>query len=339
MVVYVLYFFVKYLSFIFYSLNRHHSKYYGSLFCLLTCGCFCCCCCNCCNSVDNLLTKCNWKLDRWLLKLLLGRQEGVTERHHNDYQPDEDSEGKLFAPIYIRNKSLSSNEVGILTTLVLTFGLLIGITAFDVYFLDVSYACTDDKSFSCFVLPRYYDADRSELGITNQRINSCSPWENSNISDQVYVVCYKWVFNFKEVIIAVGGLLTLFQLTTKATTSILISLNACLRKNDCFTVTKTTLSFVRRALGIIVFFTEFIMLALVVSFTIAYLTGGDHNVVIRNITEHGNQLLLVYGIIATCVLLPIEDYIEDPTQQNSIVHENSENGRYQFNYGSSEESV
>ena len=62
----------------------------------------------------------------------------MVERHHNDYQPDEDSEGRPFALIYIRNKSLSSTEVGVLTTLIWTFGLLIGITAFDMFFLDVS---------------------------------------------------------------------------------------------------------------------------------------------------------------------------------------------------------
>jgi hypothetical protein len=120
------------------------------------------------------------------MKLLLGR-EGVVERHRDDYRPDEDSEGQPFTPIYIRNKSLSSNEVGILSTLVWTFGLLICITAFDIYFLDVSYVCTDDKSFSCFVLPVDVNANKTELGTTNQRIDSCSPWENTNISDQVYV--------------------------------------------------------------------------------------------------------------------------------------------------------
>ena len=214
--VYILYFVVKYLTLIleiiYYFTDQHSEadEENHSLFCLLTCCCFCCCCCNCfccryccncCNSAENLIKtiiKYNLKFDRWLIKLLLGREEGVVERHNDDYRSDEDSEGKVFAPIYIRNKSLTSTEVSILSTLVFTFGLLISITAFDIYFLDVSYACTDDNSFSCFVLPVNADSNRSELGITNERISSCSPWENTNISDQVYVVCYKWIYNFKE---------------------------------------------------------------------------------------------------------------------------------------------
>ena len=129
-----------YRALVFYQTNAEDDKHF-SLFCLLTCCCFCCCCCNCCKRADNLLTKVvkyNLKFGRWLIKLLLGREEGVVERHHDDYQPDEDSKGKPFAPIYIRNTLLSSTEVTILSTLVFTFGLLIGITAFDIFFLDVS---------------------------------------------------------------------------------------------------------------------------------------------------------------------------------------------------------
>ena len=342
-VVYILYFIVKYLSFLSFSLLYHRSGDY-SFFCVFTCGCFCRCCCNCCCCTKKLLTKAikyNLKFDRWLIKLLLGREEGVVERHHDDYRPDEDSEGKPFAPIYIRNKSLSYNEVSILITLVLTFGLLIGITAFDVYFLDVSYACTDDRTFSCFVLPVNIDTNETELGITKQRINSCSPWENSNTSDQVYVVCYKWVYNLKGVTVVAGSLFTLFQLTIKATTSIFISLNAYLHKNDHFTVKKIHLKLIRIASSGFVFGIEVMVLINIVIFTTIYLTSSDHNKIIRYLIEHGNQVLLIFGIITTCLLLPIEDYIQDSNQQNSLIlaNELSENKTYQATYGSNEASA
>ena len=314
-----------------------------SLFCFLTCGCFFHCCCNCCKRANNPITKAmtyNLEFDRWLIKLLLGREEGVVERHHDDYQPDEDSEGKPFTPIYIRNKSLSSTEVSILTILVFMFGLLIGITAFDVYFLDVSYACTDDRSFSCFVLPVSVDTNKTELGITNQRIDSCSQWENTNISDQVYVLCYKWTYNFKGVTVTVGALLTLFKLTVKAATSILIWLNAKLHKNDHFSVKKEKLRWLHRVPAYIVFVIEVLLSAAFLVCTMIYFLGGGKNnnsiIIVRYLTEHGNQVLLVFGIIGTCLLLPIEDYIEDPTQQILTDNENelSANGRHQTNYGS-----
>ena len=334
-VAYILYILAKYVSFLFY---REGAVRLFKLLVNAFPGCYFCSFCNCSESANNLITKAfnlNMEFDRWLIKLLLGREEGVVERHHDDYRPDEDSEGKSFAPIYIRNKSLSSNEVGILSTLVFAFGLLICITAFDIYFLDVSYACTEDTSFNCFVVPVDVNANESELGITNKRIDSCSPWENTSISDQVYVVCYKWVFNFKGMTVAVGGLLTLFQLTIKATTSIFISLSAFLRKNDYRTVTKKRLRSIRIIFSSIVFIVECMTLAIVMSYTTSYFTGGGYDTVVRYLNEHGNQVLLIFGIIATCLLLPIEDYIQEPTQQNEL----SVNGRYQTNYGSIEASV
>ena len=182
-----------------------------SLFCILTFGCFCGCCGNCCCFANDLfVTVIEYSLnfDRWLIKLLLGRGGGVIERHHDAYRPDEESNGKPFAPIYIRYKRLNSFEVNMLSTLLFTFGLVIGITAFDIYFLDVLHACTDDRSYSCFVSPVDPLANNAELGITTDRINSCIPWENVSISDQVYVVCYKWIYNFKGVTVAVRGWLT-----------------------------------------------------------------------------------------------------------------------------------
>ena len=272
------------------------------------------------------------KFDRWLIKQLLGREEGVVERHHNDYQPDEDSEGRPFAPIYIRNKSLSYAEVGVLTTLMLTLGLLIGITAFDIFFLDVSHVCTDDRSFNCFVLPVDVHANESELGITNKRIDSCSQWENTNISDQVYVVCYKWVYNLKGVTIVVGALISLFQLAVKAIASIFISICACLHnKYHC---TKKTLKCIRYIISAIAVIIEVIISALVLTLTILYFKGREYGTVIRIMTEHGNQILLIFGIITTCLLLPIEEYIQDINQQNLIVNKGPANGRNQTNYGS-----
>ena len=327
--VYVFYFIVKYMSifleigFILYNDDDEDGENHLSLFCLLTCCCFGCCCCNCCNRAKDLIKKvikCDLKLDRWLIKLLLGRQEGVIERHHDGYRVDEDSEGKPFSPIYIRHKSLSSFEVTILSTLVFTFALLVGITAFDIYFLDVSYACSDDTSFSCFVLPVNVSANKTELGITNKRIDSCSPWENNNISDQVYVVCYKWIYNFKGVTVAVGALLTLFQLTVKAATSIFISLNDCLWKAEIcgITLTNQNLKLIRKAVIVLVFVIEMVIFITVVTLTLSHLTGGENNKIVKYLSEHGNQVLLMFGIISTCLLLPIEDYAQDSAQQQHV---------------------
>ena len=56
---------------------------------------------------------------------------------------------------------------------------------------------------------------------------------------------------------------------------------------------------------------------------------------VRYLTGHGNQFLLMFGIISKCLLLPIEDYAQDQTQQHENNHNrHSENRRYQTLYGS-----
>ena len=193
--------------------------------------------------------------------------------------------------------------------------------------------CTDDRSFSCFVVPFDAHANKSELGITNKRIDSCSQWENTNISDQVYVVCYKWVYNFKGVTIVVGALISLFQLAAKAITSIFISICAYLRNND--RCTKKKLNHIRRICSTFALSIEFTTCALVMYLTIFYFDGRVYGTVVRFVTEHGNQLLLIFGIITTCLWLPIEDYIQDTNQQNLlIVNEVLANGRNQTNNSS-----
>ena len=109
--------------------------------------------------------------------------------------------------------------------------------------------------------------------------------------------------------------------TTKA---IFISLNVYLCKNNYCTVTKEKLRLIRYACSWIVFATEFAVLVIVFSYSTIHFTDHGYNIiVVRYLTEHGNQILLIFGIITTCVLLPIEEYVEEPTQ--SIVQVNQTN--------------
>ena len=151
--------------------------------------------------------------------------------------------------------------------------------------------------------------------------------------------------------VAVGALLTLFQLTIKAATSIFISLNDYLLttrsgykwlKICCITkqITKKKLKHIRRLLATIVFAIEISFLGMVVSLTLSYFTGVGYTTTEKYISEHGNQALLMFGIVTTCLLLPIEEYAETtPTQQfNQVVNQNnfSGNERYQTNCSSNE---
>ena len=115
--------------------------------------------------------------------------------------------------------------------------------------------------------------------------------------------------------VGAGALLTLFQLTIKAATSIFISINEYLHRTHRERFTKKKLRNICRTLAGIVSVIEFAVLVIVLGFTIHYFTGGGYNTTVGYLNEHGNQILIIFGIITTCLLLPIEEYIQDPPKQ------------------------
>ena len=327
-ITYLFYVMVKYTQFVFAKIAA--TKGYDLIDILLfllsflwCCCCCCCCCCYCTEDEENICSL-SWKkamhyrlvLDRSLIKLLLGKQDGVVERF-NTYRNDELDDDDL-PKLYTRNKELTPYEAYLLALLIFTFGILIGITAFDLYFLDITHSCTEDPALHCFVARlEYLSANATELdqNVTNERVTDCQYWTaNDNIS--VGFTCFRWAFNSEITIAAVGGLITLFRIAVTVTTGILISCSEKLISrstdmNGTIKKIKAVRVLIASIAGIIEMF-----LALTFGISFAYLLSSDEsNPVTRFYRMHGNQLVLIFGILGTCLFLPLEEYARSSIEQ------------------------
>ena len=297
LIVYYIYIVIKYILLIYAWLRFISSKYSGKMF-----SYFCCCCC--------CQRSCNYcfMLQQWIIKLLLGREASVVKRF-NTYKDDEYING--IPTLYIRNKRLTPGEISVLALLIITFSLLILITAFDLFFINITYVCTNNPGIYCFV---------TDLNITNKRITDCQHWNNKS---EVTIVCFQWAYNSKATIAAVGGLITFFQYTVRIITEISIALNGFLAKNCC---TKHILKILRKAFALIIALAE-ICFALLLIYFFLKRTHGKENVIIAFFLRYGNQLLLLGGILGTCLFLPLEEYASSVEQQFNLME-------HQTHYGS-----
>lgn len=300
----------------------------GVLF-LISLFCLCCCCCCCCGKKKNLYCKARKKaeyyrakIDRLTIKILLGRQEGVVEKFEDSFKNDElDRDG--LPKLYIRNKLLTPHEVDVLALLIITFGILIFVTAFDLFFLKITHSCSENPKIYCFVTSF---GSRSDQNLTNERITDCQYyWNNENITASF--TCFRWAYDLKTTTAAVGGLITIFQYTVKITTGLLIagldelqsfnnepeskgSTPCCIICKKLLRCCARNITKIRNVLAFIVGFVE-IGFASFLVWTFVVFLGKDEDDVdpfINFFLKNGNQVVLFLGIIGTCLLLPLEEY-------------------------------
>ena len=300
-----------------------------SLGLLATCCCCFCCCCNCCfrkkgyfGSTVKKLYNLSQKLNRFLVKVLFGPKEGIVERFPIYKKDIEDDDG--IPILYIRNMKLSQREISLLAVLIMAFGLLAAITAWDSYFLDETYLCSEKSDVSCFPVAIDVNAyDEDEFNITDaqtHRITDCSYWLSENVSSQVTFICFQWVFDSKAVISDVGGLLTMFLITMKITSSgSLAFLNWAImkcskKKSDGEEVNKDAIETAKKIFRVLRHSCVYLSVILEMTLGIALIiitsiAAVKHDSKLINFFyEHGNQLLLVFGIFNTLLFLPLEEY-------------------------------
>lgn len=109
--------------------------------------------------------------------------------------------------------------------LIVSFLFLAGVTAWDVFFLEETYICSQESSIYCFPLDIDDAAVDFEINFTEaqeHRITNCSFWESEELSGRVTFLCFHWVLNSKAVLSMVSGLLTIFVLSVKVLGAALI---------------------------------------------------------------------------------------------------------------------
>ena len=291
---------------------------------------FCCCCCCCCCTKENICCKA-WKeakyyrskLDRWMIKILLGKQEGVVERFKDSYKNDE-LDGNRLPKLYIHNKLLTPYEANVLALMIITFGLLIAVTAFDLFFLDITHTCSENPKIYCFVTNLTIFAVNGSVNITNERVTDCQYyWNNENIS--ATFLCFRWAYNLEITGAAIGGLITMFRITVMITTGLIIAgLEKCIEKSAD---TIIWIHIIRNFLAVLVGCLE-VSLAVGFAFSIVSInseedSGSDMLTIFFQ--KHGNKVVLIIGIIGTCLLLPLEEYARSSTKQEHSSEEHQLN--------------
>ena len=265
------------------------------------------------------------KFNRFLVKILFGPKEGVVERFPVYKKDEKDKYG--IPKLYIRNKELSHNEISILAVLIMTFGLLAAITAWDSYFLDESFTCTEKPGISCFPLTidTVANSDLNLADAQNQRITNCSYWDNKNVSSRVTFICFEWIFDSKGVISDVGGLLTMFLITIKIVSSgSLTCLNWAIKRSiegEKEGNTGRVIFYFRilRHLAVSLAALLELIIVLGVAHMFAEILDTDSKLISNNFFifffKHGKQILLIFGIFSTLLLLPLEEYAlaEEPS--------------------------
>ena len=268
---------------------------------------------------NNNIFSCSAKFSHFLVKTLFGPKEGVVNRF-GDYKEDREDGESGLPKLYVRKKELTHNEVSHLALLFFAFCLLAGITAFDVYFLEETYVCSDDPSIYCYPLAIDTNADNFDLNLTQAQehpITDCSFWNSENVSSRVTFRCFRWIYNSKAVVASVGGLITLFLLTVKVTALISIAFAkmiikkvTCERNLKC--CSREYVMNAQKCLKVIrITFLGFA--AVVESVYASFLISKEVNINHSNkfyelFDDHSNQILLSVGIFTTMMLLPVEEY-------------------------------
>ena len=255
---------------------------------------------------------------RWLVKLIFGGEDGIVSKQ-GEYTPDDEKDENDIPTLYIRLIPLVYREIIVLFLLIVCFGLLALVTLWDMFWLKLTTVCTEDTDIHCF--PIAIDPNSTDgLNITDEMpIVDCSIWQGGDVSALVRFNCYQFVYDFEGSFGAVGGLLAIFVIAMRIAASITYSITRCLLI-FCCSRNKFTFWVFRILLSLMFIFFDLYATALLVLvavdtiggdnatlLTLSSLVGGTFATFIVN---HGNQVLLIIGIIGSSLLLPFEEFVE-----------------------------
>lgn len=318
-------------------------------------GCVCCCSCGCNDDVKKNVTKpfvsflykSRAKFDRWVVKIILGKDERIVSRV-DDYVNDKEIDG--IPTLYIHNNELTHIQIRALYLLVFMFGLLTLGSAWSTFIFNITHICVDDHpNIYCFALSNGYN---TQLNISKERVINCSKWSDMN---EIEFTCFQYAYNTADALATFGGLLALFQVAVTAGTSAVLSfiefILSCAQPNrddeetnipnkevdinvengeadaqdkDNSTQNEENSKFnnhkgrvlrsckrwikrFRHFFSIIAAIAE-ISIAIGVTVLLKTLDEPSVGVISSFLLNHSSQILIVIAIIGTIPLLPLEDY-------------------------------
>lgn len=262
---------------------------------------------------------------RWLILKMFGGPLGIVERHDEEYK-DEQTDDNDIPKLYIRNKTLSYGTILVLAMLIVEFGILALSTAVNLSLLRVTHVCSEDPLIDCYpqLIIGANDTIVDMLNITidtSEPITDCSFYNSEGVSSQITFDCFQLVYNTDILFAALGGLATFFTAVMNFATGILLWLNECCE--CCIGCCTTGKKVTRIAFVIVAFLVEITLAILCMIFGLSgTLTDIDGNsTILRFVTRHAVEVLIVFGILSTLLLLPWERYVDkdEEDDENYII--------------------
>ena len=263
---------------------------------------------------------CPTRFSRWLVGLVFGKSEGISEDIENNTDEAAFIEGKKISPI----------EVNIFAMIILCFTLLMFIAAYGAYLLEVTHTCSEDPAIHCF--PRFIDKNdpqnpnltRDEMMEMTKPINDCSLWVNSSIAPLITFQCFRFAFNIEAAMATAGGLLALFTVAVRITISIFLKLFKWSRKIGC----SERLLGALQVLAVVLLLPINVGTAVVLSFQLNSQWGSMEDETTpaaqrtaSYLADNGLQFLVIMGTAALLLLIQWSRYTRDESQQERGDHE------------------
>lgn len=230
---------------------------------------------------------------------------------------------KIDKKMTLHKRRLSYGAILVLFTLIAAFWILALGSALDLTLLSVTHTCSEDTQIDCY--PQLI-AGVNDTGLNisiSESIRECSFWNSEGVSDRVTFVCYQFIFNVELFLAVVGGLLALFIYTTKTTIALLLSLTVC-----CLCGSKYCKIFLRVTRIMVVIITSIIEIALATLCLVLGATGTTADNTkdtpeLMFVSMHASEVLVAFGIVATLLWLPWEEYTSN--HQNTMSQRHNRN--------------
>lgn len=187
--------------------------------------------CNACNSKSWCLWKYFIKLMAIVVDALFGTPLGVVQRTNNEYK-EKKVDGHDIQTLYIRRTSLSDTEIAILAMVTLTFALTAFTTFWDRFWILETISCVNDPDTYCYPIAIFSELESNINLNTSHRIENCSRWQDLNTDGKITFRCFKFVHNLGDALGAVGGLITIFGVSTRFVTKAMIVLAKFIVDNE-----------------------------------------------------------------------------------------------------------
>ena len=149
------------------------------------------------------------------------RQDSSESESEDSSESESENEKIAGVPVfYIRGKKLKHREVNVLAIVAVPFIILIATTFWDRFWFNETYSCIDNSDhIYCFPQANSpYTNEDFNITRHDSKIDNCKKW-----NDSVRFICFEIVKNYGEALGDVGGLYTVFKVTTKVGATVIIS--------------------------------------------------------------------------------------------------------------------